>query len=97
MSIHKRIDTQVDESQRFLVADNFITFTDKLPFAKQIIDSNIAELKIGPKTLEENIFFDINDDVTCQGKHMQWTSWISQESIYGNDNELLSFHQQNNK
>ena len=87
----------MDKSQRFLVAKNFIALTDKLPFAKQVIDSNIANLTIGPKTLEENIFFDINDAVICQENNMQWTTWLSQEIIDGNDNELLSIHQEYNK
>ena len=54
-------------------------------------------MRIGPKLLLERKIFDINENIICQGSQFQWTEWLSEERVEGNDLELLSNYQQYHK
>ena len=82
------------EFQQFLLGNNFISFSESMPFLRQLIDENIVKMKSGPKMLLENKFFDIHDHVDCISHELLWTEWQSVDNKDGNDFELFSEHQQ---
>jgi len=75
------------------LGENFISFSEKMPFVNQLVNENIARIKFGGKVLREHKVFDIHDQVYCQGTQFFWTEWKSDEKINGNDYELLTSHQ----
>ena len=81
-------------SQRYLLGNNFISFSESMPFLRQLIDENIVKMKSGPKMLLENKIFDIHDHVDCKSHELLWTEWQSVDNKDGNDFELFSEHQQ---
>ena len=81
-------------SQQFLLGNNFISFSESMPFLRQLIDENIVKMKSGPKMLLENKIFDIHDHVDCKSHELLWTEWQSVDNKDGNDFELFSEHQQ---
>ena len=82
------------EFQQFLLGNNFISFSESMPFLRQLIDENIVKMKSGPKMLLENKSFGIHDHVDCISHELLWTEWQSFDNKDGNDFELFSEHQQ---
>ena len=91
--LFKILDDRKANDERFLIGENFLTLSANIPFAKQLISKHVAEMKVGPKLLQENKIFDINEQVFCQGSRLQWTNWLSEERIAGDDFELLENYQ----